>query len=160
MRKFTEGNQRGLFDGFYYPRICLFWNLSHSLKRYIKKILLERRHEKPLFKDLLWRAFSDLFASDALLWNQFKFAFNIFTCRILITSCKNIIITVISNEAANELTINAKLYWKVTIFPRQELAPLFQLQQKVGSCLIAGGSYINIVCLHIVVFNKRDILHL
>ena len=109
---------------------------------------------------LLWRAFSDLFASDALLWNQFKFAFNIFTCRILITSCKNIIITVISNEAANELTINAKLYWKVTIFPRQELAPLFQLQQKVGSCLIAGGSYINIVCLHIVVFNKRDILHL
>ena len=66
--------------------------------------------------------FSELFSSDVLLWNQYKYiAFNIFTCRILIISFKMLIITGISNETRNELTIYAILCRNVTIFYRQEL---------------------------------------
>ena len=54
--------------------------------------------------------FSELRFSDAALRNQYQFAaFNISSCRILIISCKILIITVISKENPNELTIYVKL---------------------------------------------------
>ena len=40
----------------------------------------------------------------------------------------------ISNENTNELTICAKLCQNVTIFYRQELASLFQVQAKLFAC--------------------------
>ena len=50
--------------------------------------------------------FCELFVSDVSLWNQYKFiAFNIFSCIIFIIYCIILIITVISNEKTNELTI-------------------------------------------------------
>ena len=42
-----------------------------------------------------------------------------------------LIITEISNETINELTIYAILCRNVTIFYRQELGSLFQVQEKV-----------------------------
>ena len=61
----------------------------------------------PFTRISLELSFSELFFSDALFWNQNKFiaAFNIFWCRILIISCKILVITVISDEKPNELTI-------------------------------------------------------
>ena len=57
-------------------------------------------------RDLLEWPFNELFLSDASLWNQYKFiTFNIFSCLILINYCKILIITVISNEKTNELTM-------------------------------------------------------
>ena len=48
----------------------------------------------------------ELFAANVSLWNQNKYiAFNIFSCRISIISYKMLIITGISNEKTNELTI-------------------------------------------------------
>ena len=77
------------------------------------------------------------FLSDASLWNQYKFiSFNIFSCRILVISCKILIITAISNDKTDELSIYAKSCRNVAIFCRQELASLFQLQEK----LIAWGN--------------------
>ena len=50
--------------------------------------------------------FSEIFLSNASLWNQYKLiAFNIFSCTIFIIYCKILIITVISNKTTNELTI-------------------------------------------------------
>ena len=63
--------------------------------------------------------FSELFLSDVFvsLWNQYKFmAFNILSCNSLIIYCKILIVTVISNETTNKLTIYAKLSQNVTIF--------------------------------------------
>ena len=90
--------------------------------------------------------FSELYFFDALLWNQHKFiAFNIFPCKILITSCKILIITVIYNKTPNELTTYTILCRKVTILYRQGLASLFQVWEKLNSkksfsssCFIAG----------------------
>ena len=57
--------------------------------------------------------FSELRFSDAALRNQYQFAaFNISSCRILIISCKILIITVISKENPNELTIYVKIMLK------------------------------------------------
>ena len=79
-------------------------------------------------------------------------------------------ITGISNEKTNELTIYGILCQNVTIFYRQELASLFQVQKKLkacrnsklnflSSCFIANDSYVKIVWLHVVVFGKYDLLH-
>ena len=115
--------------------------------------------------------FSELFSANVSLWNQYKYiVFNIFSCRILIVSCKMLIITGISNEKANELTIYEKLCRKVTIFYRQELASLFQVQEKLkacrnlklnfpSSCFTANDSHVKIVWLHVVAFSEHDILH-
>ena len=46
-------------------------------------------------------------------------AFKILLCNILLIYCKILIITVISNETTNELTIYAKLCRNVTVFYRQ-----------------------------------------
>ena len=75
---------------------------------YSKQILCDRRHEEPLFIwGLLQWTFSALFFSDASLWSQDKFiAFNIFSYKSLIISCKISMITVISIETTNELTIH------------------------------------------------------
>ena len=43
-------------------------------------------------------------------------------------------ITEISNETTNELTIYTILCRSVTIFYRQELASLFQQQEKLKAC--------------------------
>ena len=79
-------------------------------------------------------------------------AFNIFSCRILIISYEMLIITEISNEKTNELTIFAMLCQNVTMFYRQKLASLFQVQEKMkswrnskrnisSSCFIADNSH-------------------
>ena len=81
---------------------------------------------------LLERSFRELFFSDASLWHQYRFiAFDIFLCSILIISCKIFTITVISNDEPNEFTIYIKLCRNVTKFYQQELASLFQVQEKI-----------------------------
>ena len=81
-----------------------------------------------------------------------------------------LIITGISNEKTNELTIYRILYRNVTIFDRQELASFFQVQEELtarrnlksnfsSSCFIANDSHVKIVWLHEVVFSEHDILH-
>ena len=73
--------------------------------------------------------------SDVLLWKQYKYiAFNIFSGRSLIISYKIFIITGISNETRNELTIYAILWQNVTILYRQELVFLCQVQEKLKTC--------------------------
>ena len=50
--------------------------------------------------------FSELFSANVSLWNQNKYIiFNIFSCGISTISYKMLIITGISNEKTNELTI-------------------------------------------------------
>ena len=74
-------------------------------------------------------------------------------------SYKMLIITRISNENTNELTIYGTLCRKVTIFYRQTLASLFQMQEKLKACrisklnfssrcVIADDKHIKIVWLH------------
>ena len=88
------------------------------------------------FQDLLEWPFSELIFFDALFWNPYKvIAFNIVSCRILITSYKLLIIIVISHEATEELTIYALLCAHVTILYWQELASLFQVQEKFKACI-------------------------
>ena len=125
----------------------------------------------PFIQGSLERPFSELFSSDVSLWKQCKYiAFNIFSFTILIVSCKMLMITGISNENTNELNIYAILCRKVTIFYRQKLASLFQVQKKLKACrnskwhfssccFIADDSHVKIVWLHVVVFSKPDILH-
>ena len=89
--------------------------------------------------------------------------------RILMISYKMLIITGILNEKTNELTIYGILCRNITILYRQELASLFQVQEKLkacrnsklnfsSSCFIADDSHIKIVWLYVVVFCKHDIL--
>ena len=77
--------------------------------------------------------------------------FNIFSSGILIISYKRSIITRISNEITNGLIIYAILCRNVAIFYREELASLFQVQEKLkasmnskwnfwSSCFIANDS--------------------
>ena len=125
----------------------------------------------PFIQGSLEWPFRELFSANVSLWSQYKYiAFNIFSCRILIISYKMLIITGISNEKTTELTIYGKLCWNFTIFYRQELASLFQLQgiMKVcrssklnfsSSCFIVDDSHIKIVWQHVVVFSEHDILH-
>ena len=93
---------------------------------------------------------------------QIYIAFNIFSCRILIVSYKMLIITRISNEKTNELTIYGLLCQNVTTFYRQELASLFQAQENLKACrnsksnfssccFIANDSRVKIAWLHVVV---------
>ena len=123
----------------------------------------------PFIQGSLEWPLSELFSANVSLWNQYKhIAFNIFSCRILIISYKMLIITGISNEKTNELTIYGILCWNVTIFYRQELVSLFQVQEKLkacrssklnfsSSCFIADDSHVKIVWLHVVVFSKHDV---
>ena len=101
------------------------------------------------------RSFNELFSANVLSWNQYIYiAFNIFLCRIVITSFKILIITGISNEKSNKFTIYRILCRNVTIFYRQELAFNFSC-----SCFMAEDSHIKIVWLHVAVFSKHNILY-
>ena len=114
--------------------------------------------------------FRELVFSDTSLWNQYKFiTFNIFSCKILRISFKILIVTVNSNETANELTIYTKLCRNVTIFYRQEIASSFQVQEKIracgnskwsfsSSCFTACDSHLKIISSHTVVLNENAIL--
>ena len=125
----------------------------------------------PFIQGSLEWPFSYLSSANASLWNQYKYIkVNIFSCRILIISYKMLFITGISNEKTNKLVIYGMLCWNVTIFHQQELASLFQVQEKLkasrnsklnfsGSCFIANDSHVKIVCLHVEVFDKHDVLH-
>ena len=96
-----------------------------------KEIFFDRSYDDSLstYSRLLGQSFSELFFSYALLRSQFEF---ISSCRILIASCKILIMPVISNKKSNELTIvYAKLCRNVAIFYRQELVSLFQVQEKL-----------------------------
>ena len=106
------------------------WNkFPEEIKRTTKKILLDRRYDEPLSiysRFVGMRPFSELFSANVLLLHRYKYiAFNIFSCRILIILYKMLIITGISNEKTNELTIYGKLCQIVKIFYWQELASLF-----------------------------------
>ena len=81
-----------------------------------------------------------------------------------------LIITGVSNEAINELTIYAILCRQVTIFYRQELASLFLVQEKLktyrsssgkpsSSCFITDDNHIKIIWLQVVVFTEYNIFH-
>ena len=79
----------------------------------------------------LW-PFSELFFTDVQLFNQFKYiACNIFSCMIFIISYKLLIITGISNNKRNKLTIYAILCRNVTIFYWQKLVSLFQVHEQL-----------------------------
>ena len=127
----------------------------------------------PFIQGSLEWLFSELFSTNVSSWSQYKYtAFNVFSCRILIVSHKMLVITGIHNEKANELNIYGILYWNVTIFYRQELASLFQVQEKLKACrnsklnfssrcFIANNSHVKIVWLHlhVAVFSENGILH-
>ena len=85
----------------------------------------------PFIQSSLEWPFSELFSANVSLWNKNKcITLNIFSCRILIISFKMLIITGITNEKTNELTIYGILCRNVTIFYGQELPSLFQVQEK------------------------------
>ena len=114
--------------------ILFFKNVSKVRVHVYKKIFFERRCENsyPLIQGLLEWPFSQLFFSNVSIWNQSKCnPFNIFSCRILIIFYKMSNITGFSNETTNELTIYAILCLNATKFYRQELASLFQMQEKL-----------------------------
>ena len=73
-------------------------------------------------------------------------------------------------KKTNGLTIYGILYRNVTIFYRQEVASLFQVQERLktcrssksnisSSCFIADDSHVKTEWLHVVVFSEHDILH-
>ena len=79
-----------------------------------------------------------------------------------------LITTVISNETTNKFTKYAKLFQNVTIFYRQQLASLFQVQEKLetcrelkwnfsNSCFIADDGHVKVVWLYALVFTEHDI---
>ena len=74
-----------------------------------------------------------------------------------------LIITLISNGKANELTIYTILCRNDTMFYRQKQEKLKACRNSkenfTGSCFIADESYVKIVWLHAVVLIKDDIFH-
>ena len=89
----------------------------------------------PFIQDLLEWPLSELFFANISLWDQYKYiAFTNFTCRILIISYKMLSITGISNEKTNALTMYGILCQNITIFYRQVLGSLFQVQKKLKAC--------------------------
>ena len=109
----------------------------------------------PFIQGSLEWPFSEVFSANLSLWNQCKYiAFNIFSCRILTVSYKILIITGLN----------------VTIFYRQKLISLFQVQEKLKTCMnsklnflsdffILNHNHTKVVWLQIVFFSKHDILH-
>ena len=139
----------------------------------VKVDIPRKFYDEPLsiYLSLLKRLFSELFFSDASLWNQYKFiVFNILSCGILIISCKIWVMTVISNKKPIELTIYVKLCRSVTIFNRQELAFVFQIQEKLravefkikvfsSNYFIANDSHMKIIYSYTVVFNVQVVFY-
>ena len=122
-------------------------------------------------QDWLEWPFSESFSANISFCNQYKYiAFNIFSCRTVIFSYKMSIITGISYEKTNELTMYGILCRNVTIFYWQKLSSLFQVQEKwkpwgssklniSSSCFVAHDSHVKTVWLHVLVFSEHDILH-
>ena len=107
----------------------------------------------PLIQGSLEWPFRELFSAKVSLWSQYKYiVLNIFSCSILIISYKMLIITRISNAKTHELTIYWKLCWNVTIFYRQDLASLFQVQEKLKAC---SSSKFN----HLAQWNLFDVVN-
>ena len=125
----------------------------------------------PFIQGQLKWPFRKLFSANGSLRNQYKYiAFNNFSCRISIISYKVSIITGISNGKTNWFTIYGILCWNVTIFYRQELASLLQVQEKLracrssklnfsSSCFTVDDSHVKNIWLHVVVLSEHDILH-
>ena len=125
----------------------------------------------PFIQGSLEWPFSELFNANVSFWDQCKYiAFNIFSCKTLIISNKILIIRKISNEKTNQLAIYGILYRNVTIFCRQELDNLFQVQEKLKTCrssklnflsnwFIVDDSHVKIVWLHLVNLSEHDIRH-
>ena len=116
-----------------------------------------------ILSSLEW-PFCELFSANISLWNKYKYiAFNIFSCRISVKIG-------IFNEKTNELITYGILCRNVTIFYYQELASLFQVQNKLNacqnskfnflsSCFTANDNHITIVWLHVAVSGECDILN-
>ena len=114
-----------LTSGLHHCRVCT-WNWNKVLTpSFIFELM--KKHRMSLFKKSgvrnlypfmqgsLESKFSELYLSDASVWNQYKL-FDVCSCWILIISCKILIITVISNETKNKLCISTMLSWNVTLF--------------------------------------------
>ena len=125
----------------------------------------------PFIQGSLEWPFSELFNANVSFRDQCKYiAFNIFSCKTLIISNKTLIIRKISNEKTNQLAIYGILYRNVTIFCRQELNSLFQVQEKLKTCrssklnflsnwFILDDSHVKIVWLYLVNLSEHDIRH-
>ena len=87
--------------------------------------------------------FSELFFSDTSLWNQYKFiAFDIFSCKILIISCKMLFITVCKKHY-NILSTRDSFF--VSTGGKIESLRQFKVKLLSSSCFIAGDSHIKIM---------------
>ena len=113
---------------------------------------------------LEWR-FSELFSANVSLWSQYKYiAFNIFSCTVVIVLYEMLIITGISNEKTI-YSIYEILCRSVTIFYQQELASLFQMQEKLKTCRslvwtrVVWTFRVAIYCRWWPWLRKHDILH-
>ena len=107
---------------------CFFWTRRFDLTRDMTNIY-------PFIQGSLEWPFRELFFGDVSSWNQYKYiAFNVVSCRIAIISSKMLFIKGISNEKTKELTIYGILCQNITIFYRQELTSLFQVQEKLKAC--------------------------
>ena len=76
-----------------------------------------------------------------------------FSCRISFLLYKMLIITGISMETRNELTIYATLCRNVSMFYWQELASLFQVQEKFKTCRNSKWKFLS-CCLQMTVMSK------
>ena len=76
-----------------------------------------------------------------------------FSCRISFLLYKMLIITGISMETRNELTIYATLCRNVSMFYWQELASLFQVQEKFKTCRNSKWKFLSF-CLQMTVMSK------
>ena len=81
-----------------------------------------------------------------------------------------LIITGTSHGKTDELTLYAIICLNVTIFYREELASLFQVQEKFKACsnskwsfsrssFMADDSHVHTVWMRVVVFSEHDILY-
>ena len=79
-------------------------------------------------------------------------------------------ITEISNEKNKWIKQYGILCRNVTIYYRQELVSLFEVQEKLKACrssnlsfsssfFIAEDSHVKVAWLHVAVFSEHDILH-
>ena len=91
-----------------------------------KKILRGSRYDKPLF---IYSRFVGMTIYFPLMY-RYGINTNILHLTFFRAELQMSIITGISNETTNELTIYAILCQNVTIFYRQELASLFQVHEK------------------------------
>ena len=99
------------------------------------------------------------------MWNHNKFIiFTLLFCRLLITSCKTLIITVISNETASELTMYINhLMSKRHYILSTRTSFFISVQEKLracrnskksflSNCFIASGSHIKVQTLKLYAY--------